>query len=88
MSKPLTERLRDAASLATPDRVRENLCSEAAGEIKRLREIAQGLLDALQPIVLETMDYPPSRPHSQDSYLPRHLVAAAQAAIAKAEGRA
>lgn len=36
MSKNLVERLRDAAELATPERVRENLCNEAAGNIEGL----------------------------------------------------
>ena len=36
-----------------------------------LRE--QALIAALQAIVLETMDYPPVRPYTGDSYLPPHL---------------
>lgn len=39
------------------------------------------LLEALQSIVCEVMDCPPTRPYSADSYLPAHLVAAAQSAI-------
>ncbi|MFY9261321.1 MAG: hypothetical protein WAO71_12540 [Gallionella sp.] len=43
--------------------------------------LEQQLLEALQNIVYEVMDYPPTRPYSADSYLPAHLIAAAQAAI-------
>ena len=43
------------------------------------------LLAVLKAIVLETMDYPPVRPYSSDSYLPDHLVKAAQLAIEAAE---
>lgn len=49
---------------------------------------APELLEVLRTIVLETMPSSPQRPHSTDSYLPPHLVAAAQAAISKAEDRA
>jgi hypothetical protein len=44
-------------------------------------------LAILKAIVLETMDCPPVRPFSADSYLPPHLLDAAQRAIAAAEGR-
>jgi len=44
-------------------------------------------LAILKAIVLETMDCPPVRPFSADSYLPPHLLDAAQHAIAAAEGR-
>lgn len=37
-------------------------------------------------VVVETKDYPGASPHSTDSHLPEHLVAAAQAAIDSAEG--
>lgn len=43
--------------------------------------LEQQLLEALQNIVYEVMDCPPTRPYSADSYLPAHLIAAAQAAI-------
>ena len=43
------------------------------------------VLAALKAVVLETMAYPPVRPYSSDSYLPPHLVLAAQQAIAAAE---
>ena len=43
------------------------------------------VLTALKAIVLECMDYPPVRPYSSDSYLPDHLVKAAQLAIEAAE---
>lgn len=39
-------------------------------------------MNVLRMIVAETMDYPPHRPHSNDSYLPPHLIAAAQRALA------
>jgi hypothetical protein len=39
------------------------------------------LLAALQAIVNECMDYPPQPRYCHDSYLPPHLLAAAQAAI-------
>lgn len=42
----------------------------------------RALLDALQSIVMETMDYPLQRPFSTDSYLPEHMVNAAQGALA------
>lgn len=38
-------------------------------------------LNVLRMIVAETMDYPPSRPYSTDSYLPPHLITAAQDAL-------
>lgn len=43
------------------------------------------LLAALKAIVAECMDYPPEPPYSSDSYLPPHLLAAAQQAIDLAE---
>jgi hypothetical protein len=43
--------------------------------------VEQQLLEALQNIVYEVMDCPPTRPYSADSYLPAHLIVAAQAAI-------
>jgi len=42
------------------------------------------LLAALQAIVNECMDYPPQPRHCHDSYLPPHLLAAAQQAIKQA----
>ena len=44
-----------------------------------LRE--QRLINALQAIVRETMDYPPVRPYDSFSNLPPHLVANAQKAL-------
>jgi len=44
-------------------------------------------LAALKAIVLETMDYPPIRPFSADSYLPPHLLDAAKRAVKVAECR-
>lgn len=44
------------------------------------------LVAALQTIVVECMDYPPVKPQSGDSYIPRDMVEAAQAALAKAKG--
>jgi hypothetical protein len=48
--------------------------AEAEQQCNRLREV-------LQAIVNETIDYPPVKPHSNDSYLPAHLIEQAQAAI-------
>lgn len=39
-------------------------------------------LEVLQDIVIETMDYPPQKRHSSDSYLPEYLISRAQAALA------
>ena len=44
-----------------------------------LRE--QRLINALQAIVREAMDYPPVRPHDSFSSLPAHLVESAQRAL-------
>jgi hypothetical protein len=44
-------------------------------------------LAILRAIVLETMDYPPVRPHSADSYLPPALFDAAERAVAVATRR-
>jgi len=44
------------------------------------------LLAVLKQIVTECMDFPPVKPYSGDSYLPPHLLDAAQAAVANAEG--
>ena len=46
------------------------------------------LLAALKAIVNECMDYPPVPRHCHDSYLPPHLIEAAQRAIALTEGGA
>lgn len=43
----------------------------------------QFLLDVLQDIVRETMDYPPVAPVSSDSYLPPPFVEAAILALAR-----
>lgn len=43
------------------------------------------VLVALDSIVLETMDNPPARPYSADSYLPPHLLKAAQSALFNAK---
>jgi hypothetical protein len=42
----------------------------------------QLLIDALRAIVIETMDFPPQRPCSADSFLDNEFVAQAQAALA------
>lgn len=42
----------------------------------------RALLDALQAIVMETMDCPIDHPISNDSYLPEKLIGQAQAALA------
>jgi hypothetical protein len=45
------------------------------------------VLAALRAIVAECADYPTEKPFSSDSYLPAHLLAAAQQAIdAAAQG--
>ena len=36
------------------------------------------MVAVLHRIVLETMDFPPTRPHSSGSYLPPHMIDAAQ----------
>lgn len=54
-------------------------------EFKDLNPHSAGIntaMNVLRMIVAETMDYPPHRPHSNDSYLPPHLIAAAQRALA------
>lgn len=43
------------------------------------------LLSALEAIVNEVMDYSPVPRHDLDSYLPKHLIEAAQRAIAQAK---
>jgi hypothetical protein len=47
---PLVTRLRNAALLATPDRVRENLCNEASYAIETLTEANRELLAELAKI--------------------------------------
>ena len=44
------------------------------------------LLAALKAIVIECMACPPKPPYCTDSYLPEHLLEAAQQAIAQADG--
>lgn len=44
------------------------------------------ILAVLEKIVTETMDYPPKRPSSSDSWIPRELVSEAQAAIMAVRG--
>lgn len=44
------------------------------------------LIAALSAIVVETMDYPPAKPSSGDSYLPPELIEAAQRALELATG--
>lgn len=39
------------------------------------------ILHALRRIVTETMAYPPTRPHSADSYLPPDMIETAQRAL-------
>lgn len=46
------------------------------------------LLAALKAIVNECMDFPPERPYCSDSYIPQHLLEAAQQAVKLAEGGA
>jgi len=46
---------------------------------------AAALLAALRAIVTECMDYPPQPRYSADSYLPPHLLNAAQRAIEQAD---
>ena len=46
---------------------------------------AAALLAALRAIVTECMDYPPVPRYSADSYLPPHLLNAAQRAIEQAD---
>ena len=53
--------------------------------IGRPRPAAPSPVSALRAIVLETMDYPPVRPRSADSFLPAALLEAAQQAIAAAD---
>ena len=45
-------------------------------------DLPQGLIDALQAIVRETMTYPPLPPMNERSYLPTPLIDAAQKALA------
>lgn len=45
-------------------------------------DLPQGLIDALQSIVRETMNYPPLPPMDDRSYLPKSLIEAAQNALA------
>lgn len=44
------------------------------------------LIAALSAIVVETMDYPPAKPTSTDTYLPPELIEAAQRALELATG--
>ena len=44
------------------------------------------LLESLVKIVTETMDFPPVKPTSADSWIPRDLVSEAQAAITAVRG--
>ena len=46
-----------------------------------MNDLPQGLIDALQAIVRETMDYPPSPPTDERSYLPKSMIEAAQNAL-------
>lgn len=45
------------------------------------------LIAALSAIVVETMDHPPAKPSSSDSYLPPDLIQAAQQALELATGK-
>lgn len=54
----------------------------AAAELAMAKGVNADLLAALQSIIAECAG--PDRPYSGDSYLPPHLVEAAQAAISKA----
>lgn len=53
--------------------------------IGRARPTAPSPVTALRAIVTETMDYPPVRPISADSFLPTPLLEAAQQALAAAD---
>ena len=53
--------------------------------IGRARPAAPSPVSALRAIVTETMDYPPVRPTSADSFLPAPLLEAAQQALAAAD---
>ncbi|TYC61329.1 hypothetical protein ETQ85_04550 [Zoogloea oleivorans] len=53
--------------------------------IGRARPAAPSPVTALRAIVTETMDYPPVRPTSADSFLPAPLIEAAQQALAAAD---
>jgi hypothetical protein len=53
--------------------------------IGRARPAAPSPVTALRAIVTETMDYPPVRPTSADSFLPAPLLEAAQQALAAAD---
>lgn len=54
--------------------------------MKITNDMAHELLAILEAIVLETMDDPPSKPFSSDSYLPSHLIEQAKSAIARTKG--
>jgi len=53
--------------MATSSSVKQNLTAREAA-----------MVAVLHRIVVEVMDFPPTRPQSVDSYLPPHLVDAAQ----------
>lgn len=52
-------------------------------ELTTLRQRNLALSTALRNIVHETMDYPPVKPYNVDSYLPEHLIEAAQLVLAQ-----
>lgn len=70
------------------DHADKTLLAEALErDITRLMVVVEQLTDALVPIVMETMAYPPQRPCSSDSYLPPQMIENAQRAIEAARGR-
>ena len=50
--------------------------------IQPITDRERSLLEALQSIVMETMQYPLQRPMSSDSYLPETMLSKAQASLA------
>lgn len=71
---------------ADPDRTKENEYLEKLNSFDDVLAQRDYLLSTLVKIVTETMDYPPVRPSSADSWIPRELVSEAQAAIASVRG--
>ena len=59
---------------------------KAKEELDKIKAERDSLLTILVKIVTETMDYPPERPSSAESWIPRELVSEAQAAIMAVRG--
>lgn len=57
-----------------------------SAELERLRSVNAELLAALEMIRIETMDFPPVKPYSSDSYLPPRMRAGIERVIANARG--